>query len=46
MKKIIDFFRKIGLLRMSKGDYYTGEYDSRDDLKKEKKTKKESPKNK
>jgi|GEM_PF-5346010 hypothetical protein len=33
MKIIIDFLRKIGLLRMSKGDFQTGEFDNRSDLK-------------
>ncbi len=36
MKKIMDFLRKIGLLRVSSGDYQTGEFDDRKDLKEEK----------
>lgn len=35
MGKITDFLRKIGLLHASKGDYYTGDIDNREDLKKE-----------
>ena len=35
MKKIIDFLRKIGLIHVGSGNYYTGEFDSRKDLKKE-----------
>jgi len=38
MGSFTDFLRKIGLLRVSKGDYTTGEYDNREDLKKEEKT--------
>lgn len=33
MKKIIDFLRKIGVLHVSKSDYYSGEYDTHEDLK-------------
>mgnify|MGYP005838632767 CR=1 FL=1 len=33
MGKITDFMRKIGLLHVSKGDYVTGEFDDRKDLK-------------
>ena len=33
MGKITDFLRKIGLLHVSKGDYVTGEFDNREDLK-------------
>ena len=35
MKKIMDFLRKIGILRVSSGDATTGEFDDRKDLKKE-----------
>lgn len=35
MSKVTDFLRKIGLLRVSSGDATTGEFDSREDLKKQ-----------
>ncbi len=37
IKNIANFLRKIGLLHVSSGDYITGEYDDRKDIKKEKK---------
>lgn len=37
MGKITGFLRKIGILHVSKGDYQTGEFDNREDLKKENK---------
>lgn len=36
MKQVMDFLRKIGFLHVSSGDYQTGEFDSRKDLKKKK----------
>ena len=44
MKKIIDFLRKTGFLQMSKGDWNSGEFDTRKDLKGEAKTKKDGQK--
>lgn len=35
MGKITDFLRKIGVLHVSSGDYNSGEFDNREDLKKE-----------
>ena len=35
MKALVNFLRKIGLLQVSKGDYNTGEFDNRKDLKEE-----------
>lgn len=38
MKKFLDILRKLGLLQVSSGDYMTGEFDSRSDLKSKPKT--------
>ncbi len=41
MQKIIEFFQKIGLLRINSGDYYTGEFSSK--VKKNKNEEKVTP---
>ncbi len=38
MGSFTDFLRKIGILKVSKGDYQTGEFDNGEDLKKDENT--------
>jgi|GEM_PF-3113751 len=40
MKPVLDFLRKMGMLHVHSGDYQTGEFDNRKDIKKKSKSKK------